>query len=80
MLYDKGYPYAESSQYFKNQAYRSDRLKDSDVAIQEFNIKDGSLVPGKDGDTYNDSIRWNYCNVKVAVDENGKKVPSELDT
>lgn len=78
-FYDRGYPYAESSQYFKNQAYRSDELKDSDVAIQEFNIKDGSLVPGKDGDEYNDSIRWNYCNVRLNVDGNGN-VPSELDT
>lgn len=29
----------------------------------EYSPTDGNLMPGKDGDTYNDSIKWAYCSV-----------------
>lgn len=29
----------------------------------EYSPTDGNLMPGKDGDTYNDSIKWTYCSV-----------------
>lgn len=79
LLVDKGYRDNGKAEYFDAQSYRDSNLK-SDVAIQEFNIQDKSLVPGKDENgNYNDSIRWNYCNVRLSVDKDGN-VPSELDT
>ena len=79
-IIDKGYPLNGSSNYFKSQKYNDPELIDSDVAIQEFNSSNGSLVPGKNSDgTYNDSIRWNYCNVRV-LNKDNKDVPDELDT
>lgn len=77
---DKGYPLNESANYFQSQNYNDPELVNSDVAIQEFNNSNGSLVPGKNNDgTYNDSIRWNYCNVRV-LNKDNKDVPDELDT
>lgn len=32
----------------------------------EYGVNTGSLVPGKDGDTYNDSISWASCSVRDA--------------
>lgn len=34
--------------------------KDTD----EYTVDNGGLVPGKDGDTFNDSIQWAYCSFK----------------
>ena len=57
LLVDKGYRDNGKAEYFDAQSYRDSTLK-SDVAIQEFNIQDKSLVPGKDENgNYNDSIR-----------------------
>ena len=30
----------------------------------EYSHTDNNLIPGKDGDAYNDSIKWAYCSVK----------------
>lgn len=78
---DKGYSLSE--EYFKKQDYRKEGLV-SDVAIQDFTKQNQSLVPGKevlaDGKVkYNDSIRWNYCNVRLTVDENGNPVEDDFD-
>ena len=32
----------------------------------QYSPTDGNLIPGKDGDTYNDSIKWAYCSVTNA--------------
>ena len=80
--FDKGYPVSET---YTKQEYRKEGLE-SDVAIQEFTTEANSLVPGatldEEGNVsdYNDSIRWNYCNVRLTVDENGNQVDDDHDT
>lgn len=37
-----------------------------DQGSDEYTIENGGLVPGKNGDTFNDSIQWSFCSYKTA--------------